>query len=214
MPPAPDLLSLLTRVQALFPSAFTPELRPGVELPPEVRARYAGGHVARWFAATDGQRSDEAFAMGYELCSLTDALDSAAIADGLRAEPDGYWVEPEWLAIASDGAGQHLMIDDRTGRVLDVAHDDDGVDEIASSPEAWLQALLDGHARGSIVHDEGFGLVDAALLERVRQAERARERRAAEDATIPTRHKVSLAIITLLALGLLALFVGYLESRR
>jgi hypothetical protein len=208
------LVNLLARLPALFPAQSLLVLKPSAEQFLVCAARYSGGHAARWFAATDGQQGDRPFADAHALCSLAEALEAAKIADQVRSEPDGYWVEPQWLAIASDGAGQHFMIDDRDGRVLAAAHDDDHVKEIASSPEAWLKSLLDGHANGSIVWDEVFGLVAAKELEEVHEAHRAQAARAQQGAAIPTKHKLGLALTVGLTLVLTLLVAWYLETHR
>ncbi|MBX3184634.1 MAG: SMI1/KNR4 family protein [Polyangiaceae bacterium] len=176
--------------------------------------RYSGGHAARWFAATDGQQGDEPFADAHVLCSLAEALDAAEIADQIRSEPEGYWVEPHWLPIASDGAGQHFMIDDRDGRVLAVAHDDDHVKVIAPSPEAWLEALLDGHASGSIVWDEVFGLIEVEKLERVHASQRAHAARMEQSAELPPKHQIGLALVVGVVVVLVLAMAWYLEARR
>lgn len=213
-PPDATLAVLLARLSALFPAASPLVLNPSAEQFAPHAERYSGGHAARWFAATNGQQGDRPFAGAHALCSLEEALEAAKIADQLRAEPDGYWVEPQWLAIASDGAGQHFMIDDRDGRVLAVAHDDDHVEELAASPEAWLEGLLDGHAKGTVVWDEVFGLIEATKLEQVHEAQRARAKRTQESAQIPTKHKIGLALTVGVAVGLSLVFAWYLETHR
>lgn len=209
------LAELLARLPSLFPESHPLVLVPSADGFAPHAERYAGGHAARWFAATDGQRGEEPFADAHSLCSLAEALEAAKVADGLRAEPNGYWVEPQWLAIASDHAGQHFMIDDVTGRVLAVAHDDDAVAVIAESPEAWLTSLVEGHAKGTIVWDEVYGLIDAAELALMRGAQQANAARAAARAApLPTKHKIGLALTLTAALGAMALFVWYLETHR
>lgn len=213
--PRSTLAELLTRARELFPAERPLALEPSSERFAENAARYPGGHAARWFAVTDGQRGDAPFADAHALCSLAEALQASEVADRLRSEDaDGYWVEPHWLAIASDGAGQHIMLDDRDGRILAVAHDDDHVEVIASSPEAWLESLLDGHANGSVVWDEVFGLVDAEELARVHDAQRAHASRVARSARIPTKHKIGLGVTTGTVVLLSLVLAWYLETHR
>lgn len=211
----PPLSDLLARCAALFPATNPLVLSPSAGQFGAVAGRYAGGHAARWFAATDGQQGEEdSFADGFGLCSLAYALEAAKIADQIRSEPDGYWVEPHWLAIASDGAGYLFMIDDRDGRVLAVAHDDDYVKEIGRSPEEWLTSLLDGHANGSIVWDEHLGLVALTKLEKTRAGQRVRAERALENATIPTKHKIGLGLTVGLVTALFLFVTWYFETHR
>ena len=143
---------------------------------------------------------------------LDEAVAALQIADELRQQPEGYWVEPHWLAIASDGAGQHLMVDDKDGRVLAVAHDDDHVDVVAPSIEAWLEHLIDGHAAGTVVWDEVFGLVDASRLAAIHAARRAHEARR-QPAAMTSRQKVGLGFTLGGLAALIALVIWWLESR-
>lgn len=214
MPPSDTLQSLLARFPALFPASSPLELEPSSAGFAAHAQRFPGGHAARWFAACDGQRGDRPFARAHALCSLAEAVDAMRIADDIRAEqPDVYWVEPHWLAIASDGAGQHLMIDDHDGRVLAVAHDDEHVEVLGASPEAWLAKLLDDHARGAVVWDETFGLVGADSLEQVNEFHRELAQRD-KVGPLPLKHKLGLALAGGLAMALLGLFAWFLESRR
>ncbi|MDQ2646846.1 MAG: hypothetical protein M3020_23785 [Myxococcota bacterium] len=136
------------------------------------------------------------------------------IADGIRAEPEGYWVEPHWLAIASDGAGQHIMIDDHDGRVLAVAHDDEHVGVLAASPEAWLTKLLDEHAAGAVVWQETFGLIGKKELAKLREAQRARAQRAHARPDPPLKQKLAWALGVVLAMAGVTLFGWFFASRR
>jgi hypothetical protein len=213
VPPSDTLQSLLARFPPLFPASSPLELIPSAaDFAPHER-RFPGGHAARWFAACDGQRGDRPFAHAHALCSLAEALDAMRIADDIRAEPDRYWVEPHWLAIASDGAGQHFMIDDHDGRVLAVAHDDDHIQVLGASPEAWLAKLLDDHAQGSVVWDETFGLIEREKLEQVHEFHREQALRHKLE-PLPLKHKLGLALTVGLAMGLMGLFAWFLESRR
>ena len=64
---------------------------------------------------------DEPFADAHALCSLEEAVAAMQIADDIRGGPDGYWVEPWWLAIASDGAGQYRLAGVPAGEVAAIA---------------------------------------------------------------------------------------------
>ncbi len=196
----------------MFPASSPLKLRPSAEAFGRHAERFSGGHAARWFAATNGQHGEAPFAGAHYLCSLEDALAAVRIADELRAQPDGYWVEPCWLPIASDGAGQHFMIDDRDGRVLGVAHDDDHVEVIAESPEAWLERLLDGHAQGTVVWDEVFGLIDKAELDRIHESRAQAERE--RNAPLPLKHKLLLALMISLTLLVMGFFTWFVETHR
>src|SRR5690349_20049113 len=142
-----SLESLLRQLPSLFPASHPLVLRPSADGFGRHAERFSGGHAARWFAALDGQEGSEPFADAHSLMSLADADAALSVADAIREQGD-YWVEPHWFPIAWDGAGQHYMIDDHDGRVLYVAHDDDAIHVVASSPEAWLERLVEGHARG------------------------------------------------------------------
>ena len=204
-----DLPALLARLQASFPADAPLRLRDPAPWDPSLDARFPGGHVRRWFAACDGQEGAEPAVDAHALCSLAEARSVLHTIDALRAEPEGYWVEPHWLPITSDGAGQHLMIDDRTGAVLSVAHDDDHVDPLAPSPEAWLQDLCDGLESGALVWDSTFGITSAADLAAMEARRREREAQAP-----PAANRWVTALVfggTAVAMGLL---LWFLESNR
>lgn len=205
---------LLRRVSALFPESSPLLLVPSSQQFAHHAQRYAGGHAAHWFAATDGQQGDRPFADAHALCSLVESLEAAKIADEIRAEPGGYWVEPHWLAIASDGAGQHIMVDDLDGRVLAVAHDDDHVEVLAPSTVAWLSELLDGYAARTVVWDDVFGLVEAKKLERVNESRREQAARQQQNGVLTTKQKVGLVVAVGLAMASMLLLVWYLETHR
>jgi hypothetical protein len=213
VPPSDTLQALLARFPPLFPASSPLELKPSAAGFAPHEQRFPGGHAARWFAACDGQRGDRPFAHAHALCSLAEAVEAMRIADDIRTEPDGYWVEPHWLAIASDGAGQHFMIDDRDGRVLAVSHDDEHVEVLGASPEAWLANLLDDHARGAVVWDGTFGLIEAKELEQIHEFHREQAERGKLEALAP-KHKLGLALGVVLAMAVMGLFIWFLESRR
>lgn len=211
---ADELSDLLARVARLFPPDAPLSLRPsaGPEAWARVAERFPGGHAQRWFAACDGQADALPFYDAHELCTLEEAAAAMRIADEIRAEPEGYWVEPHWLAIASDLGGQHLMIDDRDGRVLSVAHDDDAVAVVAPSPEAWLAQLLRDHEAGVVVYDPTFGLIEKEVVDRV--AAHHAEVAARASAPLTTRQRLQLAATIAIVLGLMALLVFWLETHR
>lgn len=176
--------------------------------------RFPNGHCRRWFEACDGQDTAYAFYDAHELMKLSEAVDCMRIADDIRAEPDGYWVEPQWLAIAGDNSGQQIMIDDRDGRVLAVAHDDDHVPVLAESAEAWIQGLMDGLDDGSIQWDRTFGLIETKVLEDVAAHKQAQAERRQLQAQMAPKERLGLVLTLALAMGLMGLLVWWLESRR
>ena len=208
----PETLNrLLERLKGLFPPEaplrMLPSSGPGAWA--AVAERYPGGPAARWFAASDGQADELPTFDAHSFCSLADALNIAETCAELRAQPDGYWVEASWIPIAADLSGHTLMLDDRDGRVLSVAHDDDHVAVLADSPEAWISGLLEAHAAGTIVWDSTFGLVEQATLDDVQAFKAAQAAR--RDPEVKSSH------VALLVLALGALITGliwFFESRR
>ncbi|MCA9640156.1 MAG: SMI1/KNR4 family protein [Polyangiaceae bacterium] len=193
-----------------------PVLRPpaGAAAWQALAERFPNGHCRRWFEACDGQDTAYSFYDSHELVTLSEAADAMRIADDIRAEPDGYWVEPQWLAIAADNSGQHIMIDDRDGRVLAVAHDDDNVPVLAESPEAWLQSLLDGLDDGSIQWDRTFGLIETKVLEDVAAYKQAQAERKQQAAQMTPKQRLGLFLTLGITMGLMGLLIWWLESRR
>ena len=210
MEPEP-LNRLLERLKGLFPPEAPLRLLPssGPGAWAAVADRYPGGHAARWFAASDGQADELPTFDAHSFCSLAEALNIAETCAELRAQPDGYWVEASWIPIATDLTGHTLMLDDRDGRVLSVAHDDDHVAVLAPSPEAWISGLLEAHAAGTIVWDSTFGLVEQATLDDVQAFKAAQAGRRAPEV------KASHVVLLVLALsGIIGSLVAFFESRR
>lgn len=170
-----ELTSLIRRLASVFPAMAPLRLRPPVEASAwsSLASRFAGGHARRWFAACGGQPEGDLFYDGHGLCSLDEAVASLQIFDEVRRETEAddheYWVEPHWVPIASDLAGRHLMIDDRHGRVLSVAHDDDHVVELGASPELWLAGLLRDFEDGPVVYAEHYGLIEREVLRKAQR---------------------------------------------
>ncbi len=210
-----DLSTLLAKLVDRFPPEHAIELRPsaGSDAWASLEDRFSGGHARRWFAATNGQANTLPAVLSHSFCSLADARDALRIADEIRAEPDGYWVEPEWIAIAGDGAGQHIMIDDRDGRVLMVAHDDDYVEVLATSADEWLASLLRDFDRGVLTCDRTFGLIETEELARI-HARQEEQRSRHQPRPLPLKHKPGLALTVMVSLALMALFIWYAETHR
>jgi hypothetical protein len=205
-----DLPTLLQRVAGCFPPGAPLTLAPPVSF--DAASGRWRGHARRWFAASDGQVDELPFWDAHSLAGLEHALLTARTCDDLRAEPDGYWVQPSWVSIASDYAGHHIMLDDDDGRVLSVAHDDDHVAVLAPSPEAWLEGLLAGHADGTIVWDDTFGLVKKQVLDDV-AAHRA-EAAARAVAPLTARQRWSLALYLVVVVAVVVGVIALLEAGR
>jgi hypothetical protein len=209
-----SLVDLFARLAHCFPPHAPLSMRPsaGSEEWARLGVRFPGGHARRWFAACDGQKNELPSYDGHYFCSREEAEASMKTADEIRANPKGYWIAAHWIAIADDLASHQIMIDDHDGRVLSVAHDDDQVRVLAESPEAWIEALVRGHADGTIVWDTTFGLVEKRVLDDV-SAYRAAVA-AGRVAPVPTRQqRAAMAAIAILVL-VLVLVVVWLEARR
>ncbi|MFO0714677.1 MAG: SMI1/KNR4 family protein [Sandaracinus sp.] len=167
----PELISKLKRC---FPESAPLTLRPsaGAQAWASAAPRFPGGHARRWFAALDGQSDELPAYDGHSFFTLAEALAAMKVADEIREQPEPYWVDATWISIASDHTSHHLMIDDRDGRVLSVAPDDDHVTVLAESPEAWIDSLVRGVADGTTVWHQAFGLVPKRVIDEV-EAHRA-----------------------------------------
>jgi hypothetical protein len=209
-----SLVDLLAALARCFPAHAPLSMRPsaGSEEWARLGGRFPGGHARRWFAACDGQTDELPSYDGHCFCSRQEAEASMNVADEIRADPEGYWIAAHWIAFADDLAGHQIMIDDRDGRVLSVAHDDDHVRVLAESPEAWVEALVRGHADGTIVWDTTFGLVEKRVLDEV-SAYRA-DVAAGRVVPLPTsQQRITMAAVAILAL-FLVLVVVWLEAHR
>ena len=203
---------LLAKLPGLFPASSPFSLTPSAKAFAPHSERFSGGHAARWFAASDGEEGQRPFADAHYLCSLAEALEAMQIADELRAQHEGYWVLPHWLAIASDGSGHHFMIDDANGNVLSVAHDDEHVEVIAPSAAAWLGHLIDGHAESSVVWDKVFGLIEVAELEQIHAAQASGN--ALRPPELSPKQKLRGALGAVLVAIIMGCWIWFLETHR
>ncbi|RZO63984.1 MAG: hypothetical protein EVA89_05745 [Sandaracinaceae bacterium] len=167
----------------------------------------AVGPLASFLARWNGQRDDAAVPF-FEAFHLLDAESCArekAMMDGLASEegwPASWW-DPDWVPFASDGCGQLLVLDVRSGAVIEFIHDDEPRPVHAETLEAFLAAYADALEHGQRDLRDGY-IVDldehAAALARAEEREAARQQGQAQA-------KRTLVWTGAMLLGLVALIV-------
>ncbi|MCB9679488.1 MAG: SMI1/KNR4 family protein [Alphaproteobacteria bacterium] len=82
------------------------------------------------------------------------AMDQLALDEGWEAS----WWSPDWHPFASDFAGQLLVVDAPTGRVLEFLHDDEARPEIAPDLDRLIERIWTALHAGTHVYDPQFGI--------------------------------------------------------
>ena len=82
--------------------------------------------------------------------------------DGLaRSESwDAAWWSFDWHPFAEDITGNHLVLDAKTGEVIEFLHDDEARPLWGASLDAWLTSFVEKLESGALVYDGKVGVVE------------------------------------------------------
>jgi cell wall assembly regulator SMI1 len=141
----------------------------------------ATGPTALVHQLADGQVSSvDVFDGGYELLSFQEAREEKSMMDELAKLRgwDSSWWSPAWFPFASDGAGQLLLIEEASARVIQFVHDDEGRSVLANSLDEFVAQTLERLERGTLAFDPERGVYDPELRRLARQ--RTQEKSALE----------------------------------
>ncbi|MGE0786416.1 MAG: SMI1/KNR4 family protein [Sandaracinaceae bacterium] len=164
-----------------------------------------GPVLARW----NGQREERVpFFEAFYLLDAGACAREKAMMDGL-ARSEGWpatWWDPDWLPFASDHAGQLLVLEIRSGAVIEFLHDDEPRPVHAETLEAFLTKYADDLESDRRALRDGY-IVDleehAARVARQREREKVREREGSPAARTLILVGVAIAVlITMLLIGL------------
>ena len=97
------------------------------------------GEVLAWFAAHDGQSGQRSIGPSENdrLLGVEEALEAWTF---LEEEGHPPW-KSGWLPLATNGAGDYLVLDRSSGALLGYQHDARGRPKRASSLTAWVEAI-------------------------------------------------------------------------
>ncbi len=158
-----------------------------------------GPLLSRW----NGQLpEDVAFYEGFYLLDREGVAREKAMMDQLAADerwPDTWWSR-DWVPFGTDLAGQLLVVDCRSGRVIEFLHDDDARPEHGESLAAFLAAYADALEAGERRLHNGY-ITEVAELERY--LEEAPKRAAEQRRTHGVLLSIGGALLALVAIAAL-----------
>lgn len=118
------------------------------------------GPLAVLYAAFDGQLDGPPLVGHHRILTWDDARAEKTLMDELAADEgwDGTWWNTDWHPFASDGTGQLLVVDAKSGCVLEFLHDDDARPEIAPDLQRLFTRIWTALQAGVVVYDPVFGI--------------------------------------------------------
>ncbi len=142
--------------------AFAAWLEAETEPPPQLGPPNpdASGPLAPLYQVFDGQLDGPPLIESHRILSFANAQDEKRRMDALAQEEgwDSDWWNPVWHPFASDGAGQLLVVDAASGRVLEFLHDDAPRPVIAPDLETLFERLWTALDDGTYIYHPVFGL--------------------------------------------------------
>jgi len=137
-------------------------LEQNVEVPPRFGPPVPGasGPLAALYRAFDGQLDGPPLIGAHRILALDQARAEKQSMDSLassEAWEDAWW-SPDWYPFASDWTGQLLVVDAKSGRVIEFIHDDDARPEIAPDLDRLFTRIWTALKAGDVVYDPRFGI--------------------------------------------------------
>jgi hypothetical protein len=135
----------------------------------------ATGPLAPLYRGMGGQLDGPPLLERYRILTPDDADAEKAAMDRLARDEawDVDWWNPAWHPFATDDAGQLLVVDEPTGRVLEFLHDDHARPELAPDLDTLFTRIVSDLKAGTHVYDADFG-IGTPEAHAHRRAERAR----------------------------------------
>jgi hypothetical protein len=132
----------------------------------------ASGPLAPLYRGFNGQLDGPPLVGAHRFMSLDEALAEKRMMDELAAKEgwEAGWWSPDWHPFASDLAGQLLVVDAPTGKVLEFVHDDEGRPEIAPDLDRLITRIWTALNAGKVLYDPEFGIGTAEEIARYHEA--------------------------------------------
>lgn len=159
---------------------------------------------ARW----DGQRGDVNFYGGFELLSVEESAAEQAMMDKVALDEDwpSTWWSADWQPFGADGMGQLLVVDVKTGEVLEFLHDDDARPFHAESLEAFLTTYAAQLESGERVLKDGYIVDPIAQAETEAKLEAMQQRR--KDAQAEQERKSRPVLFAIFAIIIIVILIA------
>lgn len=148
-------------------------IQPGVFNPP---LKDATGPLAPLLQLADGQALDRSLFERYQLMPFEQCVSTKEMLDGLARKEawDAAWWSTDWHPFAEDITGNHLVLDAKSGEVIEFLHDDDARPLWGASMEAWLTSFVEKLESGQLIYDEKVGVVERDFREKLAAQKAAR----------------------------------------
>ncbi|MGJ4746723.1 SMI1/KNR4 family protein [Leptospira sp. SA-E8] len=117
--------------------------------------------LQKLYSIADGQKEEfPNLFLGYSFQSFSDSAKAKKMLDELADEENWVeeWWDKNWYPFGDGGTGDHLVLDKKTGRVLEFIHDSDERPENADSIENYLKGLIEGLESGKLYFDPKLGI--------------------------------------------------------
>ncbi|TGK05305.1 hypothetical protein EHQ53_16825 [Leptospira langatensis] len=129
--------------------------------------------LQKLYSIADGQKEEfPSLFLHYSFMPLADAIQEKEMLDELAieekwdemAEKEGLedpWWDKDWYPFGDlQRTGDLLVLDKKTGKILEFIHDSPEREEQAESLEAYLEDLIQGLESGELYFDPKLGIVD------------------------------------------------------
>ena len=134
-------------------------IQPNVFNPPLSEAT---GPLAPLHQLANGQALDRAIFDRFHLLSAEGCIARKTMLDGL-AKTESWpatWWSFDWHPFAEDITGGLLVLDAKTGEVIQFLHDDDARPLLGTSLEDWLSKFVARLESGELIYDAKVGVVE------------------------------------------------------
>ena len=181
-------------------------IQPDVFNPP---LSQASGPLAPLHQLANGQALDRAIFERFHLLSAEGCTAQKTMLDGLAKKESwpATWWSLDWHPFAEDITGGLLVLDAKTGEVIEFLHDDDARPLLGTSLEDWLSKFVARLESGALIYDAKVGVVERDFHEKLAAQRAKRVAREPSPESVARGRKVFftyLAICILIALAFMA----------
>ncbi|TGL61695.1 SMI1/KNR4 family protein [Leptospira sarikeiensis] len=117
--------------------------------------------LQKLYSIADGQKKEfPSLFLQYSFMPFSVSLESKKMLDELSDEEkwEKEWWDKNWYPFGDGGTGDYLVLDKKTGKVLEFIHDSDERPENANSLEDFLKDLIEGLRSGKLYFDPELGI--------------------------------------------------------
>ncbi|MEI7011944.1 SMI1/KNR4 family protein [Leptospira licerasiae] len=120
--------------------------------------------LQKLYSIANGQEEDSpSLFFQYKFSSFETLLSDKEMLDDLAKEENWEkdWWDPNWYPFGGEITGDYLVLDKKTGNILEFIHDDEDRSIVANSLENYLKDLITGLESGKFNFNPKLGVFDA-----------------------------------------------------